>query len=329
MSTDMSPSVLNAIFNSSPIGIAVWDRDLRCVWFNSSDTNEGVYKSKMELGRHITDVVATNHPVFLETALRHVLERGLPLLDHELDPSTIPSPDAQPPRFSVSFFRLDDAEGRAVGVCSMAVNIKDSRARQRLNMLSEAGTRIGTTLDPLNTAQELASTAVPALADYATVDLAEVVALGQEPLNHLNSTDISIPVFYRAGAESIHSDMCESLWHRGEPVFVPPASPFTAVLESRRSHFEPLLDTTPGTWLDNDPDRARVIRATGMHSLMIVPLQARGAVLGVAVFVRTENQAPFTMADLALVEGLSDRAALSLDNAIRYTREREVALALQ
>lgn len=329
VSREMSPSVLNALFNCAPIGIAIWDRDLCCSWFNDSDTNEGVYRQDVELGGHITDLVATNHPVFLETAVRHVLERGVPLLDHELDPNPESPYDEQAHRFSVSFFRLDDAEGQAMGVCSLAVNVTHSRARQRLNMLSAAGMRIGTTLDPLNTAQELASAAVPILADYVTVDLAEVIALGQEPLNHLDSTDISVPVFYRAGARSIHEDMRESLWQRGEPVFVPPSSPFTAVLESRKSHFEPVLDTSPGTWLDNDPDRARVIRATGMHSLMVVPLQARGAMLGVAVFVRTENQAPFTLADLNLAEGLSDRAALSLDNALRYTRERQAALALQ
>jgi serine phosphatase RsbU (regulator of sigma subunit) len=205
----------------------------------------------------------------------------------------------------------------------------DARERGRQHLLSEAESRIGTNLDPMETAQELAETTVPNLADYVTIDLAEAVPLGSVPLGHLRSTDVSIPGFYRAGVASIHPDLRESLWGRGTPVFVPPRSPFTAVLDSRRSHFEPVLDTSPGTWLDNDPDRARVIHATGMHSLMIVPLQARGAMLGVAVFVRTENATPFTRADLELAEDLAARASLSLDNALRYTRERMAALALQ
>ncbi|MET7861053.1 SpoIIE family protein phosphatase [Streptomyces sp. NPDC005318] len=323
----MKPSVLNALFERSPIGVAVWDKELRCTWINSSATDEGIFPSGSELGRPITEQFATEHPVFLETAMRQVLEDGVPLLDQELGPLTAARPDA--PHFSVSFFRLDDAQGRAVGLCSMAVNVRDSQSRERLSLLSAAGTRIGTTLDPMHTAQELADTAVPVLADYVTVDLAEAVRPGEEPLEHLDSTDVSVPVFYRAGAASLHADMRESLWGRGTPVFVPPSSPFTTVLGSRRSHFEPTLDISAGTWLDADPDRARVIRATGMHSLMVVPLQARGAMLGVAVFVRTENPAPFTRADLTLAEGLCDRAALSLDSALRYTRERETALALQ
>lgn len=323
----MKPSALNALFERSPIGIAIWDEELRCTWVNNSETNGRLCPSGAELGRPITELFATEHPAFLETAMRQVLEDGVPLLDQELGPHTAAHHDA--PYFSVSFFRLDDAQGRAVGVCSMAVDVRDSQSRERLALLSAAGTRIGTTLDPMDTAQELADTAVPVLADYVTVDLAEAVRPGEEPLEHLDSTDVSIPVFYRAGAASLHADMRESLWGRGTPVFVPPSSPFTTVLVSRRSHFEPTLDTSPGTWLDADPDRARVIRATGMHSLMVVPLQARGATLGVAVFVRTDNPAPFTQADLALAEGLCDRAALSLDSALRYTRERETALALQ
>jgi serine phosphatase RsbU (regulator of sigma subunit) len=211
----------------------------------------------------------------------------------------------------------------------VAVRVNGARERGRLHLLSEAESRIGTELDPMVTSQELAETAVPTLADYVTIDLVEAVPLGSEPLGHLRATDTSIPGFYRAGLASVHADRRESLWPRGTPVFVPPASPFTAVLETRRSHFEPSLDTSPGTWLDNDPDRASVIHSTGMHSLMIVPLQARGSMLGIAVFVRSVNTIPFSGADLVLAEELAARAALSLDNALRYTRERTAALAMQ
>lgn len=55
------------------------------------------------------------------------------------------------------------------------------RGQERLRILDEAGERIGTTLDVMRTGQELADLAVPTLADYATVDLAESVLLGEEP----------------------------------------------------------------------------------------------------------------------------------------------------
>lgn len=62
---------------------------------------------------------------------------------------------------------------------------------------------------------------------------------------------------------------------------------------------------------------------------MIVPIRARHSVLGVALFARTEHPTPFQQDDLLLAEELVTRAALSLDNARQYTRERSTALALQ
>ncbi|QKW36948.1 hypothetical protein HUT06_25420 [Actinomadura sp. NAK00032] len=47
------------------------------------------------------------------------------------------------------------------------------------------------------------------------------------------------------------------------------------------------------------------------------------------MFTRNDNKTPFTTDDLALAEELAARAALSLDNARQYTREREAAVALQ
>ncbi|MBW8706294.1 Phosphoserine phosphatase RsbU [Streptomyces sp. MBT84] len=196
-------------------------------------------------------------------------------------------------------------------------------------LLNEASTRIGTTLDVMRTGQELADFVVPRLADYTTVDLAEAVPLGEEPLARLGMDAGRIPVFRRAGVASIHEGIPESLWEPGQPVYVPSASPFTQVLTSGESYLEPVLNPSLHSWLVSDPQRSRIIHETGMHSVMMVAIQARGRVLGIAVFVRTDNPDPFERDDLLLAEELVDRAALSLDNANRYTRERAAALALQ
>ncbi|MGW3465638.1 SpoIIE family protein phosphatase, partial [Streptomyces olivaceoviridis] len=322
----LDPAAVDALLHHSPISLALWDRELRCVWSNDSVHHQDLYGSEPELGGHVRDVVRARHPEFLERAMARVFRSGEPLLGHELWPA-----DARAPGrcYRVALVRLDGPDGRPLGVCSVVVQAGTGQEGGRLRLLDEVKSRIGTDLDPLVTSQSLAETAVPNLADYVTIDLLQAVPLDKEPLRRLKSTGSSIPGFYRAGAASIHDDLRESLWARGTPVYVPPESPFTTVLDQRRSHFEPVLDTSSGTWLDADPDRVRVIRRTGMHSLMIVPLQARGAMLGIAVFVRSENPVPFSAADLALAEELAARAALVIDNALRYTRGRTAALAVQ
>ncbi|MFD3524594.1 SpoIIE family protein phosphatase [Streptomyces sp. NPDC058653] len=322
----LDPPALRALIGHAPFSLATWDRDLRCTWFNDSVYDRRIFRAGPELGGHVTDLFDARHPAFLESAMTRVLETGVPLIRHELWPA---SAEREGNYCWVTFLRLEGSDGRPLGVCSVAMHGSGGQERGRLRLLSEAERGVGTSLDPMLTAQELAETAVPNLADYATIDLTEAVPLGRVPLERIRADGPGIPGFYRAAAASIHADLRESLWAPGMAVFVPRESPFTAVLGSRRSHFEPFLDTSPGTWLDNDPDRARVIRQTGMHSLIIVPLHARGAMLGIAVFVRTENPTPFSRADLVLAEDLVSRASLSLDNALSYTRERAMALTLQ
>ncbi|MET8646764.1 SpoIIE family protein phosphatase [Streptomyces sp. NPDC004074] len=313
-----------------PIGVVLRDTCLRCIRVNDIQGSKDGIPLPQRLGRRLTEAAPGTEAETLEAVMHQVLESGDPAINVDYQ-AFLPANVRSNRILTASYFRLDDAQGRALGVCVVSVDVTDSRrARERLAILGEASRRIGTTLDVMQTAQELADLAVPFLADYATVDLAESVPLGEEPLAHLGPQDGRIPVFRRAGLASIHPGTPESLFAHGEPVFVPPTSPFTNVLRSGKSHFEPILDTSPGTWLDHqDAARAQKIREYAMHSLMVVPIHARGAVLGVAVFVRTKDPRPFEEDDLLLAEELVSWSALALDNARQYARERSAALALQ
>jgi serine phosphatase RsbU (regulator of sigma subunit)/anti-sigma regulatory factor (Ser/Thr protein kinase) len=61
----------------------------------------------------------------------------------------------------------------------------------------------------------------------------------------------------------------------------------------------------------------------------MVPIRARGATLGIALFVRHQRPEPFQDDDLVLAEEIVARAAVCIDNARRYSREHATALALQ
>jgi anti-sigma regulatory factor (Ser/Thr protein kinase) len=82
-------------------------------------------------------------------------------------------------------------------------------------------------------------------------------------------------------------------------------------------------------WLNWNTTRAERVREFGVHSTMSVPIQARGQTLGVAVLTRYRRPDPFTPDDVLLAEEITARAAVCIDNARRFSRERETALALQ
>ncbi|MEJ8655157.1 SpoIIE family protein phosphatase [Streptomyces sp. MS1.AVA.4] len=312
-----------------PVGVVIRDTELRCTWVNDTQGLKDGIPLQRRLGRTLTQAAPGEDAESIESVMRQVLESGMPAINREYR-AFLPMHAHREPALAASVFRIDDGEGHALGVCAVSVDVSDSRrARERLAILGEAGKRIGTTLDAMQTGQELADLTVPLLADYATVDLAESVLLGEEPQARTDPEGGRIPAFRRAGLASVNEGAPESLCARGEPVLVPPASPFTSVLLSGQSHFEPVLDTSPGTWLDHHDAVRAAIHDHTMHSLMIVPIHARGAVLGVAVFVRTADRVPFEEDDLLLAEELVSWAALSLDNARQYARERSAALALQ
>ncbi|MFF8288795.1 SpoIIE family protein phosphatase [Streptomyces sp. NPDC016309] len=202
-----------------------------------------------------------------------------------------------------------------------------SAARGRLEWLNEAGNLIGTTLDLGRTAQELADFAVPRIADGAAVDLLESVLRGGEG-DRAGGTGVPLT---RAMAVSV----IDPLRHL-EPDPVGELTSLHATpkvvyrcLTARR----PVLVSriAPGQYesIAPSPQAARVMRHAGVHSYMAVPLVARGVLLGAADFVRAGSRGPFTPTDLALAWELASKAAVYIDNARLYGRERETVLTLQ
>ncbi|MER7461574.1 SpoIIE family protein phosphatase [Streptomyces sp. NPDC097981] len=192
-------------------------------------------------------------------------------------------------------------------------------ARERLKLLYDAGVQVGTTLDVERTAEELAEVAVPRFADVVTVDLLDPVLRGEEP-PELNTE------MRRAAAVGLQGD--HPLYPVGKLIRFVPTSPMAAGLAGGHAVLEADLRTAQ-PWRAQDPANALKILDRGIHSLIAVPLRARGVVLGMAGYWRGQDSPPFDEEDVTFAEELTARAALSVDNARRYTREHTVADTLQ
>ncbi|MEV6054687.1 SpoIIE family protein phosphatase [Streptomyces sp. NPDC052107] len=320
--------VRESLLARAPIGIVVYDSQLRCVWVNDAMERYDGLPRHRRFGRGLKDSLPAVEAEALKVVMRQVLESGTTTV-HEYR-AWPPADRRREHAFSASFFCLQGAAGTPLGVCSMTVDVTGNRrARERLAILSEAGTHIGSTLDVMQTAQELAELTVPLLADHALVDLVETVPFGVEPSARTGTTSGRSRPMRRAGLASIDLGVVELPWVREEVVHPHPASPFSAAMRTGRSYLEPVLDAHAGPWVDRDPVRAQKVRDSGVHSLMVIPIRARRCVLGLALFGRSVEQTPFQEDDLLLAEELVTRAALSLDNALQYARERTAALTLQ
>ncbi|WP_097288439.1 SpoIIE family protein phosphatase/ATP-binding protein [Streptomyces sp. OK228] len=192
--------------------------------------------------------------------------------------------------------------------------------QERLTLLYDAGVRIGTTLDVTRTAQELAAFAVPRFADYVTVDLVDTVLRGNEP-SPLRAAELR-----RVAVDGIRKDA--PLYPPGGLIHFDPSTPQASGFGSGQIVLEADLAAFSG-WQAQEPDRARRLVAYGIHSMIAAPLRARGVILGVATFWRSKEPTPFSQEDLSLAEELVARAAVSIENARRFTREHTTAVTLQ
>ncbi|WP_406860533.1 SpoIIE family protein phosphatase [Streptomyces sp. HUAS MG47] len=201
-----------------------------------------------------------------------------------------------------------------------AVTGRAEVARERLKLLYDAGLRVGTTLDVVRTAEELAEVAVPRFADIAVVDLLDVVVRGQEPARETGRR------MRRTAVSGMPEDL--PLYPVGEPVTFLPATPQMRALTQGRAVLAGDLRRAR-EWQEQDPERTREVLGHGVHSLVTVPLQARGVLLGMVSLFRGGDSPAFEEEDLFFAEELAARAALAVENARRFTREHATAVTLQ
>ncbi|MFH9085053.1 SpoIIE family protein phosphatase [Streptomyces sp. NPDC017673] len=307
----------------SPCPVAVYDDRLRLRRMNEAMAGVVGLPEERVRGLRLAEIGGRPQSEELEENMLRVLTSGRPL---DVQTFMRTGGEDRAHAWLASMAPVRDPAGRVRGVCLAAHDITDNhRARQRLQLLNEASVRIGTTLDVTRTAQELADVCVPALADFVTIDLLDPQEYGGEP-----PARITAPVrLRRAAHQSVLPDLPEVVVPPGTAEEYPALSPQGDSLTAGRTITAAVSAGDMDQWLTWHPERCEWVRRFGIHSSMSVPIQARGLTLGVAVLIRHRRPDPFTADDVLLAEEITARAAVCIDNARRYSRERETALALQ
>ncbi|MEU9384804.1 SpoIIE family protein phosphatase [Streptomyces sp. NPDC048279] len=327
----MEQSVLDGFLTRSPIGMAVMGPELRYVWLNDTLERFGGVPREQRLGRRLSELLPGLEATAIEGLMRKVLATRQPVTDYEYLGWSWADPHRQR-AYSTSFFPLVDADDSVTGVCYMVADVTERwNARQRLSMVNEAATRIGTTLDVLRTAQELVDFAVPRFADFVVVDLLEPVLSPEGHGTWLSDTGPAPdgPLMRRAALRTVREGSPEVVARVGDPVqFLPPGHGID-LLVTGDPVLIPELDPDDPQWFAEQPERAATLREFGLHSLISVPMRARRNALGLTTFARSLNPVSFQPDDVMLAEELVARAAVCVDNARRYTREHTAAVTLQ
>ncbi|MCL8011457.1 SpoIIE family protein phosphatase [Streptomyces sp. AS02] len=319
-------AALEGLFTQSPIGLAMLGPDLRFLRVNEALARMDGVPVAEHVGRTVTEVAPGAGS--LETVMRQVLDRGEAVVDFRHTSGT-----ADPERqrtWSCSYAPLLGGSGQRMGVIASLIDVTEGqrahleaeRARQRLALLAEAGTQMGSTLDLTQTAQEVVRVLVPRLADSADVQLLEEAMAPDETAASAHGvvrrvaatfTDPAAPADYLAVGMTLQ---------------VPPSSMYERLISAGRPMNLYLSDIAPLVAIPG-ADRLREYLRARVGSARLIPLVARGTVLGAVAVTRTRDREPFDDQDTLLIDELVARAALNIDNARMYSRERDAALTLQ
>ncbi|MEU6217742.1 SpoIIE family protein phosphatase [Streptomyces sp. NPDC047022] len=320
---DREPLMRSAL-EAAPCALAVYDEDLRLCGVNEAMTGVLGLPEENIRGLRPSELSGRLEGEEIERQAQEVLDCGR---GRDVQTYMRSGGEDHAHAWLVRLAPLTDGGGRVRGVCMTAHDFSDQYlARERLQLVNEASVRIGTALDVTRTAQELADVCVPALADFVSVDLLDPPADGSEP----GPAPAAAPVTLRRAAHQSVTPGCpEALVEPGQVGVYPDASPQADSLVTGRTIVAADAATSLTKWLDRDPARRSWVHEFGVHSTMSVPIMARGGTFGVAVLTRFRRPDPFTPDDVLLAEEITARAAVCIDNARRFSRERRTALALQ
>jgi hypothetical protein len=230
-------------------------------------------------------------------------------------------------------YRLEDTQGRVLGVADLVVDVTDRYAsalqatetKRRLALIADGSARIGTTLEVGQTARELADVTVPEFADVAAVDVLDSVIDENRP-----ATGHGPAVFRSLAVKAAYPT--EAAAAADQPGRIAAYDIDRLATRCVRTGRPILISHAEGKDLmciGRDYRAATLLARAGVHSYMAVPLTARGNILGFLGLLRARDPRPFDEDDLALATELASRAAVCIDNARSHQSMRNAAETLQ
>jgi PAS domain S-box-containing protein len=207
---------------------------------------------------------------------------------------------------------LRDRDGGVVTTVTVAENVTAVKtAEVHTRVLSETGRILSSSLDYQQTLRNVAWAAVPALADWCLVELADepddrrdqvVVAHRNPALRHL------------AGQLG-----------RLEPDEPGQHSASSRVIDTGDSALLTDVGERDLARIARGPGQLRVLRELGIRSAVVVPMRIRDRTIGAISFYTSDSLRRLSAPDLELAEQLGRRAAVAVENSRLHTMLAEVA----
>ena len=211
---------------------------------------------------------------------------------------------------------VGDARHTELGEAGWDAGVDDvtahKRTEDRLRLLADAGAAVAATTDYATALQSLAETVVTAAAEWCIVDIVEMDGVHRAAVAHPD-----------AGMRSLIAEL-----ERRYPPNPDRGGGVATVIASGEARIVPEISDTMLRAAATDEEHLEILRRLGLRSVAIVPLIARGQVLGAMTLAGGRGGHQYSEADRPFLLDLAGRAALAVDNS-RLLHESQEALRLR
>jgi signal transduction histidine kinase len=209
--------------------------------------------------------------------------------------------DEEPRHFARKLERVNKELEHALDMANRARSEATKQAG-RLKLLDQVSSVLASSLDYQRTLETTAKLAVPAVADWCCVDLLVGDEIRQFAASFIDKSELQhiTDVRARYSVDKNASTGLARVIRTGETVFAPDVND-RILAEQARS-----------------PEHLELMRSLKFRSGMVVPMVARGHIIGGLTMASVTPDRPFDEWSLALARDIASRAAVAIDNAQLY-----------
>jgi serine phosphatase RsbU (regulator of sigma subunit) len=206
------------------------------------------------------------------------------------------------------------AGGALGGIWVASLRARLNREQTASELLAEAGGLMEDALNQQQRADHLVKLAVPALGDVAMVDL-------------LTADGLIERVSAQSGGSEIANAFIEL--RRDNPIDPHGPHPVAEVIRTGRTKYVDELSDEEIDRITTRENEREMLRRYRFRSCVVLPLGARGSVLGALTLWIMRPAKSFDETARRTAKRLADRAALALDNARLHEQQSHIASVLQ
>ena len=299
----LSEERLAVALRASPATVWNQDRELRYTWVHNPRPG---FKASDIIGKTDFDLLPENEAGKLAAIKRRVIETGVGA--REVVRTTVGNDTRD---YDLTCEPLRDSDGEIVGITCASWDVTPQRQAERLQrLLAEIGTSlIDATPDYRATFSRLAEIAVRELGDWFFLDVIDNNEIRRFCVTCADPADRDLAVAF----ERLELD-------RDRPHLT---------AETLRSEKTVVMTEIPDGYLDSiaqSPEHARLLHGLRARSLVTMPLQVRGTLLGVFALISTRPERRYQEKDCRFLEQIARMAAFAAENAQLYqSAQRAIA----